>query len=128
MRRALLILLLLVSTAPLVRAGDVIAHESVTLNADEVRDVFLGEKQLAGGIRLVPVDNRAAQTEFLAKILQTDSQKYYARWTRKTFREGLPAPSIKGSDAEVVAFVKATPGAIGYVRQRVPGVKVLQGF
>ncbi|MGZ5130155.1 MAG: hypothetical protein ACXWIG_14200 [Caldimonas sp.] len=127
MRRGPLFLLLL-TLASVVRAGEVIANDSVTLNPDEIRDVFLGEKQLAGGVRLIPVDNSAAQAEFLSKILQTDNQKYYARWTKKSFREGLTAPSLKGSDAEVIAFVKATPGAIGYVRQAVAGVKVLQRF
>ena len=109
-------------------AGEVIANDSVTLTADEIRDVFLGEKRWAGNIRLVPVDNTAVQTEFLSKVLQTDRQKYYARWTRKSFREGLIAPAVKGSDSEVIAFVKATRGAIGYVRQPVAGFKVLQSF
>jgi ABC-type phosphate transport system substrate-binding protein len=109
-------------------AGEVIAHDSVSLNADEVRDVFLGEKQFSSNLRLVPVDNNAVQTEFLARVLQTDRQKYVARWTRKTFREGLPAPVVKGSDAEVIAFVRATPGAVGYVSGTARGVKVLEKF
>jgi ABC-type phosphate transport system substrate-binding protein len=109
-------------------AGEVIVNDSVNLTADEIRDVFLGEKQLSEGVRLVPVDNSEIQTEFLSKILQTDSQKYYARWTRKSFREGLTAPAVKGSDAEVIAFVKSTRGAIGYVRKPSVGVKVLQVF
>jgi hypothetical protein len=35
---------------------------------------------------------------------------------------------VKGSDAEVIAFVKATRGAIGYIQSPVAGVRVLQGF
>ncbi len=111
------------------RAGEVIAHPSVNLTADEVRDAFLGEKQLAGDLRLIPVDNTAIQTEFLSKILQTDARKYAARWTRKTFREGIAAPAIKGSDAEVIAFVRSTPGAIGYVSAApTTAIKVLEKF
>jgi ABC-type phosphate transport system substrate-binding protein len=109
-------------------AGEVIMNDSVTLTPEQIRDVFLGEKQLSEGVRLVPVDNSEIQIEFLAKILQTDSQKYYARWTRKSFREGLTAPAVKGSDAEVIAFVKSTRGAIGYVRKPSVGLKVLQAF
>jgi ABC-type phosphate transport system substrate-binding protein len=109
-------------------AGEVIVNDSVILTADEIRDVFLGEKQLSDGVRLVPVDNSEIQTEFLSKILQTDNQKYYARWTRKSFREGLTAPAVKGTDAEVIAFVKSTRGAIGYVKKASVGVKVLQVF
>lgn len=110
-------------------AGEVIAHPSVKLNASEVRDVFLGEAQIAGGLKLVPVDNSAAQEAFLAAVLQTNSRNYAARWTRKAFREGLPAPSVKGSDAEVMSFVRATPGAIGYLAGHAgPGVNVLDRF
>jgi ABC-type phosphate transport system substrate-binding protein len=110
------------------RAGEVIAHPSVSLSGDEIRDVFLGEKQLAGNLKLVPVDNTAIHAEFLARVLQTDAQKYSARWTKKTFREGLAPPGRKGSDAEVVEFVQTTPGAVGYVSRPWPGVKVLEKF
>lgn len=112
----------------LVSAGEIIAHDSVQLSAAEVRDIFLGERQFSGNLKLVPVDNVAAHAEFLAKVLQTDASKYAARWTRKSFREGLAAPAMKGSDAEVVAFVKATPGSIGYVSTLSTGVKVLDRF
>jgi hypothetical protein len=106
-------------------AGEVIANASVSLTADEVKEAFLGDKQLAGGIKLVPVDNAAQQADFTTKVLAMDVAKYSARWTKKAFREGLTAPSIKGSDAEVIAFVKATPGAVGYVAGPSAGVKVL---
>jgi ABC-type phosphate transport system substrate-binding protein len=111
------------------QAGEVIAHPSVSLSRDEVRDVYLGEKHLAGDLRLVPVDNSTIQSEFLSSVLQTDARKYAARWTKKTFREGLAAPAVKGSDAEVNAFVKSTPGAIGYVSGApAVGVRVLEKF
>jgi ABC-type phosphate transport system substrate-binding protein len=109
-------------------AGEVIAHPSVDLSPDEIRDVFLGEKQLAGNLKLVPVDNSAIRSEFLSKVLQTDERKYAARWTKKSFREGLAAPVVKGSDAEVKAFVKSTPGAVGYVSGPSSGMKVLENF
>jgi hypothetical protein len=110
------------------QAGEVIANPALALNADEIREVFLGDKQLASGVKLLPVDNAAQQTDFLAKVLQTDVAKYSARWTKKAFREGLTAPPVKGSDAEVLAFVKATPGAVGYVAGPSSGVKVLQKY
>ena len=111
------------------RALDVIAHDPMTLTDDEVRDAFLGEKLLSGNVKLTPVDNTSAQEEFLAKALQTDRQKYYARWARKVYREGLSVPPQKGTDAEVAAFVRATPGAIGYVSGKAPsGVRVLRSY
>ena len=119
---ALVTVLGLVATA---QAGEVIANPSVTLTVDEVKETFQGDKQLAGGVKLVPVDNAAEQADFLAKVLKTEPTKYAARWTKKAFREGSTAPAVKGSDAEVLAFVKATPGAIGYVSGSSSGAKVL---
>lgn len=110
------------------RAGEVIANASVTLSADEVKELYLGEKQLAGSVKLVPVENTAEQESFLVKVLHIDIAKYSTRWTKKAFREGLTAPSAKGSDADVIAYVKATPGAVGYVGAPSSGVKVLQKY
>lgn len=124
---ALALALLIPFAAPAL-AGEVVAHPSVTLSADEVKETFLGDKQLAGSQKLVPVDNAAQQADFTAKVLGTDVAKYGARWTKKAFREGLTAPPVKGSDAEVLAFVKATPGAVGYVSASGPGVKVLMKY
>jgi ABC-type phosphate transport system substrate-binding protein len=106
-------------------AGDIIANATLTLTAAEVREAFLGEKQLANGAKLVPVDNAAAQGDFAAKVLQVEVAKYTALWTKKAFREGLTAPAVKGSDAEVGAFVKSTPGAVGYVNVAPPGAHVI---
>jgi len=110
------------------RAAEVIAHPSVSLDAEEIRELFLGEKQFVGPLKLVPVDNSAIHREFLGKVLQTDARTYAARWTKKSFREGLVAPDVKGSDAEVAAFVRATPGAVGYIGGTALGVKVLLRF
>jgi len=106
-------------------AGEVIAHPSVTLSADEVKDLYFGDKQLLGNLRLVPIDNTAQQADFLAKVIQTDATRYAARWTKKAFREGLVAPATMGSDSETVSFVKTTPGAVAYVAGPSNGVKVL---
>ena len=110
------------------RAGEVIAHPSVVLSAEEVRELFMGDKQLAGRLKLVPVDNGAQQADFLVKVLQMDPTRYTARWIKKAFRDGLSAPMAKGSDAEVVAFVRATPGAVGYVSTASVGVQTLQKY
>jgi ABC-type phosphate transport system substrate-binding protein len=118
----------LLLAAGISHAGELIANASVTLTADEFKEVFLGDKQLAGGAKLVPVDNAAAQADFLSKVLQSDGTKYAARWTKKSFREGLTAPAVKGSDAEVIAFVKSTPGAVGYVSGASSGVKVISKY
>lgn len=108
-------------------AGDVyvIAHPGVALTAAELKDVYLGEKQFVGPIKLVPVDNAAVQGDFLAKALNMEASRYGALWTKKGFRGALAAPAIKSGDTEVIGFVKNTPGAIGYVSAQSGGVKEL---
>lgn len=122
---------LLVALASLPAAADVyvVANSGVNLSGGDVRDVYVGDKQLAGGVKLVPVDNHAAQAEFLSKVVKMDAAKYEALWTKKAFREGLNAPAVKGGDAEVLAVVKSTPGAVGYLSAPPPaGVKLIQKF
>ena len=112
-------------------AGDVyvIANNAVVLTGDDVRDIFLADKQVAGGTKLTPIDNSAAQKEFLEKVLKIDAAKYGGIWTKKGFRDGVNPPPVKSSDAEVISMVKSTPGAIGYVISAAPaGVKVVQKY
>jgi ABC-type phosphate transport system substrate-binding protein len=97
-----------------------ITNPSITLTADDLRDVFLGDKQLAGSTKLVPVDNESAQDLFLAKVVKLDATRYTNAWTKKSFRDGLTPPTIKATDAEVVDFVKRTSGAVGYVKSAPP--------
>ncbi|MHB8473693.1 MAG: phosphate ABC transporter substrate-binding protein [Gammaproteobacteria bacterium] len=115
-------------TAWAAQAGSltIIANPSVNLTAAEVRDVFIGEKQFAGSVKLTPVDNSAAQVAFLQQVIQLDASRYSAVWAKKSFRDGVIPPSVKNSDAEVIGFVKSTPGAIGYVTSPADGVKVIK--
>lgn len=106
----------------------VIANSTLELSPDDVRDVFLGEKQVAGSAKLVPMDNAGAQKVFLEKIIKLDPAKYGAIWTKKGFRDGLNPPAVKSSDAEVISAVKSTPGAVGYVSSAPSGVKVVQKY
>jgi hypothetical protein len=121
-------------SAALIACGDaaadvyLIANSALQLTPDEARDVYLGEKQLAGSVKLAPFDNGAVQNEFLAKVLHMDAAKYSTLWTKKGFREGLNAPAVKGSDLEVISSVKANPGGVGYVSAPAPGVSVIRKY
>lgn len=103
----------------------VICNTRVSISASEVRDMFLGEKQFAGAVKLVPIDNSAAQAAFLDKVLQMNAAKYSTTWTKKSFRDGVNPPLVAGSDAEALAYVKRTPGACSYVTTPVPDVVVV---
>lgn len=107
---ALLLSSLLAQADPIV-----VTHPGVQLQASEVKDVFLGNKQFAGSVKLLPVDNEQTQAAFLADTLKTDANKYRHVWARKAFQDGITPPAVKGTDAEVMDYVKRTPGAVGYV-------------
>ena len=104
----------------------VITNPDISIASTDIKDVFLGEKQFAGSTKLVVVDNASAQGSFLSKFMNMDAAKYNGIWTKKSFRDGLTAPAVKSGDAEVIEYIKRTPGAIGYVSARPPGVKVIQ--
>lgn len=128
MKNTLISVLLFSATCSAALAGEVIANPSLDISAGDVKDVFLGEKQMAGSVKLVPVDNASQQDQFLPAVVGMDAAKYQGMWTKKSFRDGVNAPAVKGSDAEVAAFVKATPGAVGYVGSAPGGVKVLRKY
>ena len=116
--------LLAFSLSQVANAADVvvISNSGTIISASEVKDIFLGEKQFAGGAKLIPVDNAALQASFLSKYMNMAADKYNSMWTKKSFRDGLTPPAVKAGDAEVIDFVKRTPGAVGYVSAAPAGV------
>lgn len=113
----------------------VIANASVKtdmISTQELQRIFLQERgSLSNGTRVEPVlekdgsVHKAFLQEYLGRT-QEDLQTYY-RALVFTGRGSMP--KVLGSDAEVVAYVAATRGAIGYVRSdadsSVDGVKTL---
>lgn len=118
-----------------VRAAElkVIANSSVgttTVSADELKGVFLETRSsLADGSRVQPVlvKGGSAHDAFVKEYLgKTDAalQTYYRSLV---FTGKAAMPKTLGSDAEVVAYVAKTKGAIGYVAASTDtaGVKTL---
>jgi len=93
----------------------VIAGPDVRLSAEDVRELYLGDKEFSGEVPLVPVDNQAALSEFVVKALGMNPQRYHILWVKKAFRDALNPPAVKAGDFEVLEFVKRTRGAVGYV-------------
>lgn len=130
MKNLIYLLAVLMSIAPPAIAGDLylITHPSLEIPSGEVRDVFIGEKLFQSGVKLMPMDNLAAQKDFLDKVMRLNNVQYNNIWTKKSFRDGLNVPPTRGSDAEVLAYVRANAGAIGYVMTPPTGVKTIAKF
>ena len=116
----LLLATLLATAGTAARADDlyIICNVQPSITAADVRDLFVGEKQFVGAAKLVPIDNSAAQSLFLDRVLKMTAAKYSVTWIKKSFRDGINPPVVAGSDAEAVATVKRTPGACSYVTTR----------
>ncbi len=106
----------------------VIANNSLALTAEDVKDVYVGDKQIAGGTKIIPLDNASLQKDFVESVLKINGLKYSNIWTKKGFRDGINPPPVKSGDAEVIAAVKSTPGAVGYISSLPAGVKLIKKY
>jgi len=124
-----LILILITALSGSAFAGSIIANNDLKMAAGDVNDVFTGEKSTIDGVKVVVVDNKSAMGDFCSKVMKMDTGKYTALWAKKAFRDGVPSPKSKTSDAEVIDFVKATSGAVGYISGAAGGgVKEVTSF
>ena len=73
-----LTVLTVLAVSAVAMAGNVyvVAHPSVDLSQFEIQQVYKGEQEFAGAIKLVPVENAALQSDFLDKVLKMDAGKY----------------------------------------------------
>jgi len=112
----------------------IIANPSVkadSISASEIKSVFLQEQNsLRDGSHVEPVLSRSemARSDFLSTYIglsENDLQTYY-RVLVFTGRGSMP--KVTASDADTVAYVARTKGAIGYVSSAsgTEGVKMLR--
>ncbi len=126
----------LLSAAPVAVAQDVkvivnSANPLSELPTSDVAGLFLKRTlKFPGGGAATPVDQAkgsAVRGVFARTMLGRPASAVDAYWQQQIFAGGELPPATKASDDDVVAFVKATPGAIGYVSAgaSVAGVKVV---
>ncbi len=111
----------------------VIANSSVsasTISAGDVKDVFLLDKDSLGGSHVEPVLTKGgpAHEAFLKEYLGKSDSVLQAFYRSLVFTGKASMPKTLGSDAEVVAYVAKTKGAVGYVSgdASTSGVKTLE--
>jgi hypothetical protein len=123
------------AAATLAPAAEVklIANASVTasaVTADELKSVFLATKtSLSDGSRVEPVLQKSgpAHVAFLKEYVGKSEAALETYYRSLVFTGKGSMPVSLASDAEVVAFVAKTKGAIGYVSSAAAaaGVKTL---
>jgi ABC-type phosphate transport system substrate-binding protein len=110
----------------------VIANEGVsadTIAKRELQKIFLGRSTQFGGQKLVVVTlgNGSSHEAFTQDYLQMTPQQFTNHWRKIVFSGTGKEPRAFDSEAELVAFVARTPGAIGYISSGTShsGVKTL---
>ncbi len=123
-----------ISRSAAAQAFKVIANSSVTaadVPGAALSKVFLKQStKLPDGSTVTPVDLQKT-----SDVRAAFSKSVHGRavgaietfWQQQIFSGKEVPPATKASDAEMIAFVKATPGAIGYVSSgaATDGVKVI---
>jgi hypothetical protein len=108
-----------------------IAHAGVAaVDTPTAQRLFSGRAVEVAGVVVVPINmapGSKARERFMAQVMAMDDDKYVAYWTvRKHIGKGTPPRELKTA-AEVMDFVQATPGALGYVSaaELRPGLNVV---
>jgi ABC-type phosphate transport system substrate-binding protein len=138
MRLAGLLTILLFLAAPSPGADDfrVVVHPSVagtSIRRVDLAAIFLGKASRWGGGGLaVPVDQSGTsrvRRAFSEAVLGMPVPTVVQYWQKLMFGASpVRPPAVKGSDAEVLAFVAKTAGSVGYVSKEAalpPGVKAV---
>jgi ABC-type phosphate transport system substrate-binding protein len=86
--------------------------------ADEISKVFRGKTSSVAGASVEPVDqspDAQARIDFSEKILGRSVNKVVDYWQKRVFAGKGDPPKSVDNDANVIAFVKGNPNAIGYI-------------
>ena len=133
------ILTLLAWTVPAVASGQGFkivvnqSNSSETISKQQLEKIFLKQTGAwSDGRPVIPVDQTASSSTrqgFSKAIFGREVNSIKSHWQRQIFSgRGVPPPE-KGSDEEIIAFVRVNSGAIGYVSPATDigaGVKVLE--
>lgn len=107
------------------------ANSTTEIPAAVAGKIFLKETtKFPNGTSASPVDlskSSAVRAAFSKAVIGRPVSAVESYWQQQIFSGKDVPPSTKASDDEVIAYVKATPGAIGYVSAgaSTAGVKVV---
>jgi ABC-type phosphate transport system substrate-binding protein len=107
------------------------SNSTESLTRDQLRKIFLKKMvKWDSGAPVVPVDQVASspvRAVFTRIVHDKPVSAIASYWQQQIFAGREVPPTEKTGDAAVIAFVKANPGAIGYVTGGTPaaGVRIL---
>lgn len=119
---ASLVLVVMVAAPPPTAGVTIVVHPDsriTSISRAELSKVFLGRlRSWSDGTTALPVDqlpDRSVRARFSRRVHRRSVVTVEVYWKRMIFSgRGVP-PDELANDQEVVAFVRAHPGAVGYV-------------
>jgi hypothetical protein len=126
--RCFILVLGLISCWSAARGQDVVlvANKSVQISqisAADLRAIFLGAKtRFADGSHAVPVMLRGGPVNevFLINHVGESPGEFRSRWQKAVFTGQGAMPKTCDSESDLLEYVAATPGALGYVSRLSP--------
>jgi hypothetical protein len=105
------------------------AATDTAIGKDVLKALYNGRKRsLPSGSRVEILDlDGPVHDRFVNDLLDSSPAQYTTYWQRLVFTGQGKLPRVFSSEKDLVAYVAATPGAIGYIDAATPhdGVKVL---
>jgi ABC-type phosphate transport system substrate-binding protein len=90
-----------------------------TIDESDIARIFLGKvKKFSSGEKITLVNlnsDNASRNEFEQNVLNKSSSQVKAYWSKLMFSGKGKPPKELSTDKDIMAFVAANPGAIGYV-------------
>jgi hypothetical protein len=101
-----------------------------TIDTETLRRIYLGQQTRLGDVAIVPalLRKEPMNSQFSERYLDRTANQFTTYWRSRIFSgKGLP-PRAFDSVAELLAFVRATPGAVAFVDSSASlgGVQVLE--
>ncbi|SMO40050.1 substrate-binding domain-containing protein [Gracilimonas mengyeensis] len=95
------------------------ANAAESISKEDLSKIFLKEQtKWADGTAITPIDLKAQSATRVAFSLEVHGRSVGAirsHWQQAAFSGAGTAPLERSSDTDVIEFVKANPGAVGYV-------------
>jgi len=118
-----MLLLTLIAYKSAASAQDVVLVANKSVRMSEIKDadlraIFMGSKtRFSDGSRAVPVILKGgpAHEVFLRNHIGESPADFQAQWRKAVFTGQGAMPRAFDSEAALIEYVAATPGAIGYV-------------